>query len=155
MLIAVFSDTHGNTRPMYDAVEKYKPDMALHLGDFVRDAEALARHFPGLDVRFVRGNCDAGDPGGAAEQLRFDVEGVGIYMVHGHRQSVKFALEPLANAVHFSGAKLGLFGHTHQTEYRKMGDVTLFNPGSAGMGRLCAGLIDVKGEKFKCRLIEL
>ena len=57
--------------------------------------------------------------------------------------------------MYFSGAKLGLFGHTHQTEYRKMGDVTLFNPGSAGMGRLCAGLIDVKGEEFKCRLIEL
>ncbi len=153
MLIAVFSDTHGNLAPMYAAVEKFKPDMALHLGDFARDAEALERQFPGLDVRCVRGNCDAGS--GAAEQLRFDAEDVGIFMVHGHRHSVKFALEPLANAVYFSGAKLGLFGHTHQTEYKKMGNVTLFNPGSAGMGRLTAGLIEVKGEEFKCRLIEL
>jgi hypothetical protein len=137
---------------MYAAVEEHKPDMALHLGDLVADAEALARQFPGLDVRFVRGNCDLG---GAPEQLRFDAESVGIFMVHGHRQQVKYALEPLANAVHFSGAKLGLFGHTHQTEFRKMGGVTLFNPGSVGMGRQSCGLIEVKGEEFKCRLINL
>jgi len=155
MLIAVFSDSHGNTEPMCRAVEAHRPDMVLHLGDLVRDAEALARSFPGLDVRFVCGNCDAWDPSGAPERLIFPAEGVTIYMEHGHRHSVKTALEPLANAVHFSGAQLGLFGHTHQAEFRKMGDVTLFNPGSAGMGRYSGGLIEVKGEQFKCRLIDL
>ena len=155
MLIAVFSDTHGNTEPMCAAVEKYKPDMVLHLGDHVRDAEELERRFPGLDVRRVKGNCDTWDTSGAPEHLQFAAEGVEIYMVHGHRQSVKTTLDALANTVHFSGAKLGLFGHTHQSEYKVMGGVTLFNPGSAGMGRLSGGLIEVKGAQFKCRRIDL
>ena len=73
-------------------------------------------------------------------------------MTHGHRQEVKMTLDPLANAVHFSGAKLGLFGHTHESEYKKKGDVVLFNPGSVGRGRRSYGLIEVKGAEFKCRL---
>ena len=155
MLIAVFSDSHGNLDPMYAAVEEHRPDMVLHLGDYARDAEDLERQFPGLDVRFVRGNCDARYSSDAPEQLRFNADGVGIFMVHGHRHSVKLSLEPLANAVHFSGAKLGLFGHTHQSEFKKMGDVTLFNPGSVGMGRQTYGLIEVKGAEFKCRLMDI
>ena len=155
MLIAVFSDSHGNPEPMYAAVEEHRPDMVLHLGDHVRDAEALMRQFPGLDVRCVRGNCDAWDFSDTPEQLRFNADGVGIFMVHGHRQSVKLSLEPLANAVHFSGARLGLFGHTHQSEYKEMGGVTLFNPGSAGRGRGTYGLITVKGAEFQCQLMEV
>ena len=75
-------------------------------------------------------------------------------MTHGHRQNVKFTLDALANTVHFSGARLGLFGHTHCSEYKQMGDVTLFNPGSVGRGRRSYGLITVKGEEFQCALKE-
>lgn len=153
MLIAVFSDSHGNVEPMCRAVEEHRPDMVLHLGDYARDAEDLQRHFPGLDIRYVRGNCDTWGCD-APEELSFRIDRVPVLMVHGHRQSVKFSLEPLANKVHFSGARLGLFGHTHQSEYKKMGDVTLFNPGSVGMGRQTYGLITVKGEEFQCKLMD-
>ena len=153
MLIVVFADSHGEVEAMCAAIEEHHPDMVLHLGDYARDAEALERYYPGLDIRYVRGNCD-GWNSDAPESLRFNADGVGIYMTHGHRQSVKTSLEPLANAVHFSGAKLGLFGHTHCSEYKKMGDVTLFNPGSVGRGRRSYGLITVKGAEFTCRLTE-
>ncbi len=153
MLIAVFSDSHGELEAMCAAIDEHKPDMVLHLGDHARDAEALERYYPWLDIRFVRGNCDAWGSD-APETLRFNAEDVGIYMTHGHREQVKWGLEPLANAVHFSGAKLGLFGHTHCSEYKKMGDVTLFNPGSAGIGRRSYGLITVKGADFQCRLMD-
>jgi len=154
MLAAVFSDSHGVVEPMCRVIEEYKPDLVLHLGDYARDAEDLQRHFPGVDIRFVRGNCDAWGTD-APEALQFTVGQVPIYMTHGHRQSVKMTLEPLANAVHFSGARLGLFGHTHRSEYKAMGDITLFNPGSVGVGRRTWGLITVKGAKFQCRIMDV
>lgn len=154
MRIAVFADSHGEVDAMCAAVDEYKPDMVLHLGDYTRDAEALQRQYPRLDVRYVRGNCDKWDSD-AAESLRFNADGVGIYMTHGHRQNVKMTLDALANAVHFSGAQLGLFGHTHCPELKKMGDVTLFNPGSAGRGRRSWGLVAVKGTEFSCKLMEM
>ena len=124
----------------------------LHLGDYSRDAEELVRRYPRLDIRFVKGNCDAWDPSDTPESLLLRADGVTIYMTHGHRQNVKYTLDALANAVHFSGAQLGLFGHTHRSEYKKMGDVTLFNPGSVGRGRRSYGLITVKGDEFQCVL---
>lgn len=154
MLIAVFADSHGELDAMCAAIDEQKPDLVLHLGDYVRDAEELQRRYPRLDIRYVRGNCDRWDTD-AAESLRFNADGVGIYMAHGHRQNVKMTLDAMANAVHFSGAQLGLFGHTHCPEYKKMGDVTLFNPGSAGRGRRSFGLITVKGTQFQCKLMDI
>jgi len=153
MLIAVFSDTHGHTGPMHRAILRHRPDMVLHLGDHARDAEELAELFPGLDVRSVRGNCDLACP--APESLQFEAEGVSIFMTHGHRYSVKFTLDSLLNAAHFSGAKLALFGHTHCAEYRNYGDLALLNPGSAGTGEMTCGLLTVEGGTWKWALEEL
>ena len=124
---------------MLAAIEEQKPDMVLHLGDYVRDAEAIAAYFPALDLRYVRGNCDAYSHSDAEESLLFNADGVRIFMTHGHRYNVKLGYESLANAAHFSGAQLALFGHTHEADFLRMGDVTLFNPGSAGMGRQTYG----------------
>ena len=152
MLIAVFSDSHGEINAMCAAIDENKPDLVLHLGDHARDAEALQRELPGLDIRFVRGNCDWSSD--AEEVLTPVADGVRIFMTHGHRYGVKCTLDSLANAAHFSGAALALFGHTHQSEYRRMGDVTLFNPGAAGSGG-SYGLITVKGTDFQCSLKDL
>ena len=155
MLIAVFSDSHGDVEGMCAAIDEHKPDLVLHLGDCVRDAEELCRRYPLLDIRAVRGNCDAWDFSDTPEHRQFTAGGVEIYMTHGHRQSVKTTLDALANTVHFSGAKLGLFGHTHQAEYKIMGDVTLFNPGSVGMGRRTWGLIKAERGEFQCTLMDV
>ena len=155
MRIAVFSDSHGVREPMLAAIEEQKPDMVLHLGDYVRDAEAIAAYFPALDLRYVRGNCDAYSHSDAEESLLFNADGVRIFMTHGHRYNVKLGYESLANAAHFSGAQLALFGHTHEADFLRMGDVTLFNPGSAGMGRQTYGRITVKGTGFKCEILTL
>ena len=155
MRIAVFSDSHGVTEPMLAAVEEQKLDMVLHLGDYVRDAEIIAAYFPALDVRCVRGNCDAWSYCDAEENLLFTADGVRIFMTHGHRYNVKFGYESLANAAHFSGAALALFGHTHEADLLRMGGVTLFNPGSAGKGRQTYGMITVKGAEFRCEILSL
>ena len=41
MKLLIFSDSHGNVANMEDAVRLESPDRILHLGDLVRDAEAL------------------------------------------------------------------------------------------------------------------
>ena len=154
MKIIVFSDSHRELDGMRQVIRREKPDYVFHLGDHDSDAEQISKEFQTLPVAMVRGNCD-GWYSDAPEFLRFSADGVGIYMTHGHRQNVKMTLEPLANTVHFSGAQLGLFGHTHCSEYKKMGDVTLFNPGSAGRGRRSWGLITVKGTEFTCTLMDM
>ena len=154
MLLAVFSDSHGSQEPLCRAIRTYQPDMVLHLGDYVRDAMALEKALPGLEVRYVRGNCDVGSP--APETLCFALEGVSVFMTHGHLYSVKYTLQSIANAAHFSGARLALFGHTHQAEYRRMGDVLLLNPGSAGRGdekTFC--LLTLEGGKYAWRMERL
>ena len=96
MRIAVFSDSHGVKEPMLAAIEEQKPDMVLHLGDYVRDAEAIAAYFPSLDLRYVRGNCDAYSRSDAEENLLFNADGVRIFMTHGHLYGVKRELTALA-----------------------------------------------------------
>lgn len=154
MLLAVFSDTHGNIEPMCRAVLAHGPDAALHLGDCVRDAQALRQRFPALDVRAVRGNCDFG--GGAPDRLLLDWEGVRILMTHGHLYNVKTTLDSLRNAAGFTGARLALYGHTHQAEYREEGGVVFLNPGSAGMGaRPGFALLRLERGSLECKIHEL
>lgn len=153
MRIAVFTDSHGDVKPMIAVIQRENPDLVLHLGDHARDAEDLRREFPTADIRYVRGNCDYGSD--APETLTPIAEGVRIFMTHGHRYNVKYTLASLANAAHFSGARLALFGHTHAGEYTQMGDVTLFNPGAAGAGGHHWGLVTVEGETFKCEIKDL
>ena len=153
MRLLVFSDSHHSPEPMIAAVAEHAPDAVLFLGDGWRDAEDLQREYPALDLRTVTGNCDHG--GGGGDYLTPVFDGVKIFMTHGHRYGVKYALEPLANAAHFSGAKLALFGHTHQREFRQMGDVTLFNPGAVGLGNRSGGLVTIERGVFRCQYLDL
>ena len=55
MKIADFSDTHGFSRGMINAVEEYKPDQVIHLGDGMNDAEKVREMFPQIPVCCVPG----------------------------------------------------------------------------------------------------
>ena len=54
MKIAVFSDTHGFSRGMINAVEEYKPDQIIHLGDGMNDAEMLRARNVSADTGVLR-----------------------------------------------------------------------------------------------------
>jgi len=154
VLMAVFSDTHGWTEDMLRAVRIHRPDIAVHLGDFVRDALALREEFPALDVRCVRGNCDVGSD--APEKLLFTLEGVSVFMTHGHLYYVKYTLDSLRTAAQVTGARLVLFGHTHERECRDFGAATFLNPGSAGTGRKPSfALVELGGGSAQCRILDL
>lgn len=151
MLLAVFSDTHGNLGPACAAIRAWQPDVVLHLGDYVRDAQTLREKFPELDIRYVRGNCDMGS--NESEKLFFNLGGVDIFATHGHLYDVKWSLDSLLNTAHFSGAGLCLFGHTHQRFYMNMGGIELLNPGTAGKGyELSAALIRIENGVAECKI---
>lgn len=155
MLAVVFSDSHGNLENMRRAVADVRPGCILHLGDCVRDAEALAAEFPQIPMHMVRGNCDP-DCSAAPEDELFELEGVRLFMAHGHRHHVKLGLDRFCNAVHFSGAALGLFGHTHRALWKQYGAMQVLNPGAVGDPvRPTYGLVEIKDGAAFCKIVEL
>ena len=145
MILAVFSDTHGNTAGMLSAVRRMRPDVLVHLGDNLRDSAELAREFPELPLHAVPGNCDF-----AAREPDPDIFFAGpvkVFATHGNRYSVKLGLDGLLNAAHFSGAGLVLYGHTHIARVDYYGGMTVVNPGSSGLGtKPTFALIEVTDE---------
>ena len=134
MNAAVFSDTHGNTALMLEAVRRFRPELLIHLGDHDRDAEALRREFPALPLYCVRGNCDLGSL--APEREIVPLGPVKAFITHGHLYDVRWGrLDSLVYAAQEAGAQLALFGHTHEPLYEELGGVKLLNPGTAGKGR--------------------
>lgn len=134
--VLVFSDSHGRVQPMLDAVERYRPDMAFHLGDMVRDGEELRRAYPRLTLYQVRGNCDYGETGCQTEGMA-QLEGKSVFYLHGHTRQVKSGSGPAVAAARAAGADILLFGHTHRTLCQRYGEVLAVNPGAVLDGR-CA-----------------
>lgn len=132
MRLAVFSDTHGRTELLAQAVRRVQPDMLVHLGDHMRDSRVLAEAFPDLPLYAVPGNCDFASR--EADTLEFFALSVKVFATHGHRYYVKSTMDSLLNAAHFSGAQLVLYGHTHIARIDYYGGMTVVNPGTSGLG---------------------
>ena len=87
MRILVLSDSHGCVEPMEQCVERVQPQVILHLGDCVRDAQRLEERYPDIPLLGVPGNCDYG---GLDQPERLtELGGVRILMMHGHTRRVK------------------------------------------------------------------
>ena len=139
---AIFSDTHTNTALMVEAVRCCMPDVIIHLGDHDRDTEILRREFPQIPLYGVCGNCDL-----AATAPLTDIVPLGpvkAFITHGHAYDVNWRLDSLVYAAQEAGAKIALFGHTHEVLQQEIGGVRCINPGTAGKGRrLTWALIEV------------
>lgn len=133
MRIAVVSDTHRNVSAITkvcDRIKEEAPDMILHLGDVMDDADIMEAILD-REVRRVPGNCDyaVGLPHG----ILLDAEGLLLYAVHGHEQGVKRGLHLLLGEGARKGAKIILYGHTHVAREDNLQGIHLFNPGSAAL----------------------
>lgn len=135
MKAAVFSDTHSCTALAVEAVRRCRPDIIIHLGDYVRDAETIHEEFPEIPLYSVRGNCDI-----AADAPDTDIVPMGpvkVFITHGHLYNVNYGdCSRLAYAAMEQGARLAAFGHTHEALYEELGSVKIINPGTAGKGRV-------------------
>ncbi len=147
MRIIAFSDSHTNITSCCSILNKITGvDMVLHAGDHASDAIRLSKLFPNLDIRFVKGNCDAPD---APNELIFEAEGKKIFLTHGHCYSVKedFYYATIKEKALLEGADIVVFGHTHIPINDNMGSLILLNPGSIKFGRTFA-IIEIEDGKI-------
>ena len=145
MKILIFSDSHGDFGSMMAAIEKEgKVDMIIHAGDVCRDIEDLQFAYPRITVAGVRGNNDffVRD---FPDERTFEVEGVKIFITHGHLFSVKYSLDGLLKAARERGADLCVFGHTHVNHREDADGIVLYNPGRASRGY---GVLECEKGKF-------
>ena len=127
--ILVLSDSHGNLNNMILAVKREEPDMIIHLGDCMGDAQNLHLRFPGIPMEQVPGNCDCSQEFQERELL---IEGKKILICHGHTFNVKAGYLNLEYAAQERHADAALFGHTHRVYYDNYNHITYLNPGSIG-----------------------
>jgi len=136
MKACVFSDSHGYAANMIAFIGIEKPDIVFFLGDGERDLLEVEERFPDLPIYAVRGNCDFRSE--LNTTLVCEVEGVTIYMTHGHTANVKYEdrMDTLTMHAMQAGADIALFGHTHWQHLSENRGVILLNPGSVGRGYL-------------------
>ena len=149
MKILVLSDSHGNVDNMARAVELTQPRHILHLGDCIRDAQALQERFPAIPMDTVPGNCDWGCFD-APERL-LELDGVRVLMMHGHTRSVKSSPLSAQYAAREYGADVLLFGHTHCPLVDYDGTLYTMNPGAVGdYRRPTYGVLTIENGRADC-----
>jgi uncharacterized protein len=154
MRVVLLTDTHladGAARSLDERVldEVAASDLVLHAGD-VTGAELLAHLGALAPVRAVLGNNDVTLRERLPEQVRLDLDGLDVGMVHdaGPRSA-----RPARLARRFPGADLVVFGHSHEPEDTAVaGCPRIFNPGSPTQRRRAPtrtfGLLDVEAGRI-------
>lgn len=130
MKLVVFSDVHGEMT-VVDRILGWNTDAEyfLSLGDSELPEEYMMHH----DIVMVKGNYRK-DAGFVFER-ELEVEGLKLFMTHGHKYNVQRSLDPLAKLAYRNDYDLVLFGHTHILEITKVGKVQFLNPGSCARPR--------------------
>ncbi len=152
MRVGLLSDTHRSLENAYKAIEKMGSiDLLIHAGDHYKDALTIASQLE-VPVHAVMGNCDAiGD--GPQEKL-LEIEGLSIFITHGHRYQVKNSLNNLYYRALELNARVAVYGHTHIAHIQKIEpdephgqEIFLINPGSIAEPRW--------GDKVSYGIIEI
>lgn len=156
MKVLVVSDSHSGLSYMRAWAKLIRPRVMIHLGDYYDDAEALAQELPNSTLIQVPGNCDRyrmfrPEP----EVMRVDLDGVSVFLTHGHRHGVKSGNGALVADARKAGADVALYGHTHRAECFQTEDgMWVMNPGSCGSYGGSVGLLEVEqGKVTGCRLL--
>ncbi len=148
----VFSDSHKQFSPMFNAIEKESPiNWLIHAGDMHSDVEDLMTAFPKTPFAYVKGNNDFFLPNVPDERF-FELEGVKIFLTHGHMFGVKSSLFGLLKKAKELEADLVIFGHTHKAFHEVLDGITLFNPGHA---RQSYGVLTLSQGTFEIELKEI
>ncbi len=146
MKILVFSDSHGVTDLMEDAIDVHLKnggvDLLVHLGDGTRDFETVTARYPHIPRIAVAGNHEEFsasflDRGELDFERKFTAGGLTFLAMHGHKLRVKSGIQPAVDHAIGAGADVLLFGHTHERadvmlDGSDEGAVRVINPGSAG-----------------------
>jgi len=155
--IGIISDTHGNLEGAELALAKMGHiDLLIHLGDYYEDGIRLKERL-NANIVMIKGNCDRGPQG--EEELVLDLEGLRLFLTHGHQYEVKMSLNRLYYRALELGCQIALYGHTHIPENIKKSELLILNPGSVaqprGGSRASFGLIEIREGKITSEIIEL
>lgn len=133
MNILVISDTHSRNDEIIGYISKYEdPDMIFYLGDYVEDGEEISNML-NVETVIVRGNGDYFSPYEDDELI--EINGINIFLTHGHIYSVDFNLDRLIYRAKELDADIALFGHTHIPINIKEDGIYIMNPGSPSFPR--------------------
>jgi len=160
MKITVFSDSHGHTEVMGQAMFKIAAHIsaAVHLGDNAADADGLIKLYGSIPFYRVAGNCDGFFArGDAPESLTVELGGVKCFITHGHNYSVKRGYDKLKAKSAAEGARVCMFGHTHEPDLFRENGVLFVNPGSVSLPRGGFGpsyaVLDINGGEIQAAII--
>ncbi|MFL5961234.1 MAG: metallophosphoesterase family protein [Gaiellaceae bacterium] len=159
--VAVVADTHlpRGARSLPEAcVERLRAaDLVLHAGDVVAASAFEELEAFGPRVHAVHGNMDdAALCERLPETLVVDVGGLPIGMTHdaGPRPGREERL-----ARRFPGCAAVIYGHTHEPQVARAGEVWILNPGSPTERRRAPGhtmlLLEIDGGRIQPELIRL
>ncbi|MCX8029573.1 MAG: YfcE family phosphodiesterase [Brevinematales bacterium] len=135
--ILVISDSHGHLGFISDVLrlELDGVQMVVHLGDAWFDMKPFIRMIKdkGKEVLMIRGNVDSMREDSMTPFIPeieiFDVVDKKVLCTHGHIYDVHNGLDKLKHASLSKGARIVLFGHTHQPMAREINGIFFFNPG--------------------------
>lgn len=131
MKIIVMSDSHGD-RLTVEQVAKKEGDAHFHCGDSeITSADSILN-----SMYKVRGNCDMGEA--FPDEVETTIDGKKVWMIHGHRHSVKgpsFISLNLFYEAREKGVDIVLFGHSHVYGAEMQEGILFVNPGSTLLPR--------------------
>lgn len=124
--ILIVSDSHGITKELEELKARHRNEVELmiHCGD--SELTADERYMEGFAA--VRGNCDF-DARYPLESIE-DLDGLKIYVTHGHKYSVKTSLMRLHYRAREVNANIVCFGHSHILGAEMIAGILFINPGS-------------------------
>jgi uncharacterized protein len=129
--IIIVSDSHGLEEELHIIKNRHMNEASafIHCGDseLLFDSEEMDGFYK------VRGNCDFDR--NYPKDLAFIVEGLNIFVTHGHLYNVKMNLLPITLRAQEEQAQLACFGHSHVTFAEKINGTWFINPGSIRMPR--------------------
>lgn len=156
MKILILSDSHSALSFMRECIESIKPDYIIHLGDYYDDASAMSEEYPNIPLVQVPGNCDRYRCPPFVQEIEIrKIDGMNLYLTHGHRHMVKQHLDMLLRDSRKCHAAAALYGHTHIADCHQEADgLWVLNPGSCGFYGGSAGLMETNhGKIVNCRII--
>lgn len=152
MKVCVCSDSHGNATGLQEMLEMERPQVVLFLGDGERDFRNV--DLPrGTMMYAVAGNCDFMSMEPPWRKVR--LEGVTIFMTHGHYYGVKSGSERLMERAAEEQVHLVIHGHTHQKELKEENGITLLCPGSIGVQTGNYAVLEIENTSFNVYLKQL
>ncbi|AXF55822.1 metallophosphoesterase [Salicibibacter kimchii] len=122
----VVSDTHGDREGLKKLRDRHEQhvEAMFHCGDFELDkGDPLLESF-----YVVSGNTDA--PGEFPEQEVLTIDGINVWLTHGHLYQVKSTNQRLQQTAMEKDARLVFHGHSHYAGAYEKDGIIYVNPGS-------------------------